>query len=46
MSSNKSTYGYSKADYAKFKSFAWKMLLSFGLTYMFSIMAVRISIWL
>ena len=35
MSSNKSTYGYSKADYAKFKSFAWKMLLSFGLTYMF-----------
>lgn len=29
------TYGYNKADYAKFKSFAWKMLLSFGLTYMF-----------
>ena len=35
MSSNKMTYGYNKADYAKFKSFAWKMLLSFGLTYMF-----------
>ena len=35
MSSNKFTYGYNKADYAKFKSFAWKMLLSFGLTYMF-----------
>ena len=31
----KTTYGYSKADYTKFKQFAWKMLLSFGLTYMF-----------
>ena len=29
------TYGYSKTDYAKFKTFAWKMLLSFSLTYMF-----------
>lgn len=29
------TYGYSDSEYAKFKEFAWKMLLSFGLTYMF-----------
>ena len=29
------TYGYTPEQYAKFKSFAWKMLLSFGLTYMF-----------
>ena len=28
-------YGYSDTDYKKFKSFAWKVLLSFGLTYMF-----------
>ena len=28
-------YGYNQTEYAKFKSFAWKMLLSFGLTYMF-----------
>ena len=28
-------YGYNKQDFAKFKSFAWKMLLSFGLTYLF-----------
>ena len=31
----KETYGYSKADYAKFKKYAWLMLLSFGLTYLF-----------
>ena len=35
MSSNNLTYGYSQKDYSKFKNFAWKMLLSFGLTYMF-----------
>lgn len=29
------TYGYTPAEYSKFKSYAWKMLLSFGLTYMF-----------
>lgn len=28
------TYGYNQADYAKFKKYAWLMLLSFGLTYM------------
>ena len=28
-------YGYTPAEYKKFKEFAWKMLLSFGLTYMF-----------
>ena len=31
----KQTYGYSPADYKKFISCAWKMLLSFGLTYLF-----------
>ena len=31
----KNTYGYNQADYAKFKKYAWLMLLSFGLTYMF-----------
>lgn len=31
----KNTYGYTPSEYAKFKEFAWKMLLSFGLTYMF-----------
>ena len=35
MSSNQLTYGYDRKDYAKFKNFAWKMLLSFGLTYLF-----------
>lgn len=36
MTSKKTyTYGYTSAEYSKFKSFAWKMLLSFGLTYMF-----------
>ena len=29
------TYGYTPAEYSKFKAYAWKMLLSFGLTYMF-----------
>ncbi|MBQ8765323.1 MAG: MFS transporter [Clostridia bacterium] len=29
------TYGYSKQDFAKFKKYAWLMLLSFGFTYMF-----------
>lgn len=29
------TYGYSSKEYSKFKEFAWKMLISFGLTYMF-----------
>lgn len=32
---NKNTYGYTPEEYAKFKEFAWKVLLSFGLTYMF-----------
>lgn len=31
----KQTYGYSKEKYAKFKKYAWLMLLSFGLTYLF-----------
>ena len=31
----KNTFGYNSADYAKFKKYAWLMLLSFGLTYMF-----------
>lgn len=35
MNNNKLMYGYSDTDYKKFKEFAWKMLLSFGLTYMF-----------
>ena len=35
MSTEKMTYGYNKTDYKKFRQFAWKMLLSFGLTYMF-----------
>ena len=34
-STNQQTYGYTSAEYRKFRSFAWKMLLSFGLTYMF-----------
>ncbi len=29
------TYGYTESEYSKFKGFAWKMLLSFGLTYLF-----------
>jgi len=35
VSKNEYTYGYTQAEYVKFKNFAWKMLLSFGLTYMF-----------
>ena len=31
----KSTYGYTPDEYKKFKKYAWLMLLSFGLTYMF-----------
>lgn len=31
----KENYGYSPKDYAKFKKYAWFMLLSFGLTYLF-----------
>ena len=30
-----SAYGYTPAQYAKYKVFAWKMMLSFGLTYLF-----------
>ena len=33
--SNKNTYGYTPIQYARFKEYAWKMLLSFGLTYLF-----------
>jgi sugar phosphate permease len=29
------TYGYTPEEYSRFKEFAWKVLLSFGLTYMF-----------
>lgn len=29
------TYGYNSTDYAKFKKYAWLMLISFGLTYLF-----------
>ena len=32
---NKNTYGYTPVEYARFKEFAWKVLISFGLTYMF-----------
>lgn len=32
---NENLYGYTPEDYKKFKSWAWKVLLSFGLTYMF-----------
>lgn len=35
MVSKTYTYGYSSSEYSRFKGFAWKMLLSFGLTYMF-----------
>lgn len=34
-SNSKYTYGYTPEEYRKFKEYAWKMLLSFGLTYMF-----------
>ena len=33
--SNKTTYGYTPTQYIKFKKYAWRMLLSFGLTYLF-----------
>ncbi|MBQ9935662.1 MAG: MFS transporter [Lachnospiraceae bacterium] len=29
------TYGYTPSEFAKFKAYAWRMLLSFGLTYTF-----------
>lgn len=29
------TYGYTEKEYIKFREFAWKVLISFGLTYMF-----------
>ena len=32
---NRQTYGYTPAEYSKFKEFAWKMLISFGMTYLF-----------
>ena len=32
---DKLTYGYTPSEYRRFKEFAWKMLLSFGLTYLF-----------
>lgn len=35
MTDKTMTYGYHEADYKKFKQYGWKMLLSFGLTYMF-----------
>ena len=31
----KNMYGYTPAEYKKFKKYAWMMLLSFGLTYLF-----------
>ncbi len=31
----KQTYGYTKTQYAKFRKYAWLMLLSFGMTYLF-----------
>ena len=34
-SNNTNFYGYIPEEYDKFKEFAWKVLLSFGLTYMF-----------
>lgn len=34
-SKQKNTYGYSPADYKKFTCWAWLMLLSFGITYLF-----------
>lgn len=35
MNAVKETYGYTKQEYSKFKEYAWKMLLSFGMTYIF-----------
>ena len=34
-SKQKNTYGYGPADYKKFTCWAWLMLLSFGITYLF-----------
>ncbi|MBQ7317697.1 MAG: MFS transporter [Phascolarctobacterium sp.] len=34
-SNSNNTYGYTPEEYARFKEFAWKVLISFGLTYMF-----------
>ena len=35
MFTDKARFGYTEKEYAQFKEFAWKVLLSFGLTYMF-----------
>lgn len=35
MNTEKLMYGYNEPEYKKFKEFAWKMLISFGLTYLF-----------
>ena len=35
MTNNEFLYGYTKEEYNKFHQFAWKMLLSFGFTYLF-----------
>lgn len=35
MTENKKTYGYSPKEFAKFKKYAWLILISFGLTYLF-----------
>lgn len=35
MSNLTHTYGYTASEYKKFKKYAWLMLLSFGLTYLF-----------
>ena len=35
MNTEKMIYGYNNSDYAKFREFAWKMLISFGMTYLF-----------
>ncbi len=35
MSNLTQTYGYSASEYKKFKKYAWLMLLSFGMTYLF-----------
>ncbi len=35
MTTTKQTYGYTSSQFAKFKKYAWLMLISFGLTYLF-----------
>ena len=35
MNTNKLTYGYTPREYKKFREYAWKMLISFGMTYLF-----------